>query len=73
MEKNYMNNMTNDFKQEIISELALQLLPTVYGKAINHTVSDRFFSYEDWRNDIVAESFKLAEAYYNYKDEYLKE
>ena len=26
--------MTNDFKQEIISELALQLLPAVYGKAI---------------------------------------
>ena len=73
MEKNCMTNMTNDFKQEIISELALQLLPAVYGKAINHTASDRFFSYEDWRNDIVAESFKLAEAYYNYKDEYLKE
>ena len=59
--------------QEIISELALQLLPTVYDKAIHITESDRFFRYEDWRNDIVAESFKLAEAYYNYKDEYLKE
>ncbi len=59
--------------QEIISELALQLLPTVYDKAIRITESDRFFRYEDWRNDIVAESFKLAEAYYNYKDEYLKE
>ena len=65
--------MTDDFKQEIISELALQLLPTVYDKAIHITESDRFFRYEDWRNDIVAESFKLAEAYYNYKDEYLKE
>ena len=65
--------MTDDFKQEIISEIALQLLPTVYDKAILITESDRFFRYEDWRNDIVAESFKLAEAYYNYKDEYLKE
>ena len=45
----------------------------MYGKAIHITESDRFFSYEDWRNDIVVESFKLAEAYYNYKDEYLKE
>ena len=68
-----MTNMTNDFKQEIISELALQLLPTVYSKATHITESNMFFRYEDWRNDIVAESFKLAEAYYNYKDEYLKE
>ena len=65
--------MTNDFKQEIISEIALQLLPTVYDKAIHFTESDGFFRYEDWRNNIVAESFKLAEAYYNHKDEYLKE
>ena len=27
--------MTNDFKQEIISELALQLLPTVYSKGVD--------------------------------------
>ena len=60
-------------KQEIISELALQLLPTVYDKAIHITESDRFFRYEDWRNDIVAKSFKLAEAYYDYKEKYLKE
>ena len=40
--------MTNDFKQEIVSELALQLLPTVYDKAIHITESDRFFRYEDW-------------------------
>ena len=36
MEKNCMTNMTNtinDFKQEIISELALQLLPT---KGVNY-------------------------------------
>ena len=26
--------MTDDFKQEIISEIALQLLPTVYSKAL---------------------------------------
>ena len=65
--------MTNDFKQEIVSELALQLLPTVYDKAIHFAESNRLFRYEDWRNDIVAESFKLAEAYYNYKAEYLKE
>ena len=65
--------MTNDFKQEIVSELALQLLPTVYDKAINFAESNRLFRYEDWRNDIVSESFKLAEAYYNYKAEYLKE
>ena len=67
------DNMTNNFKQEIISELALQLLPTVYDKAVHITESNRFFRYEDWRNDIVAESFKLAETYYDYKEEYLKE
>ncbi len=65
--------MTNDFKQEIISEIALQLLPTVYDKATHITESNMFFRYEDWRNDIVAESFKLAEAYYNHKEKYLKE
>ncbi len=47
-----MTNTTNDFKQEIISEIAY---------------------YEGWKDDFIAESFKLAEAYYNYKDEYLKE
>ena len=67
------DNMTNNFKQEIISELALQLLPTVYDKAVNIAESNRLFRYEYWRNDIVAESFKLAEAYYDYKEKYLKE
>ena len=29
------DNVTNDFKQEIVSEIALQLLPTIYAKAID--------------------------------------
>ena len=45
------NTKSNDFKQEIASKLALQLLPTVYDKAIHITESDRFFRYEDCRNE----------------------
>ena len=65
--------MTNDFKQEIISEIALQLLPTVYSKAIDSVENSGLQYYEGWKDDVIAESFKLAEAYYHYKEKYFKE
>ena len=74
MERNYMtDNMTNNFKQEIISEIALQLLPTVYDKAIESFENSGSVYYGHWTDNVVAESFKLAEAYYNYQEKYLKE
>ena len=68
-----MTNMTNDFKQEIVSEIALQLLPTVYGKGVDSFRDSGIAYYEGWKDDVVAESFKLAESYYNYQEKYLKE
>ena len=68
-----MYNMTNDFKQEIVSEIALQLLPTVYDKAIESFENSGSVYYGHWTDNVVAESFKLAEAYYNYQEKYLKE
>ena len=67
------DNMTNNFKQEIISEIALQLLPTVYDKAIESFENSGSAYYGHWTDNVVAESFKLAEAYYNYQEKYLKE
>ena len=67
------DNMTNNFKQEIISEIALQLLPTVYDKAIESFENSGSVYYGHWTDNVVAESFKLAEAYYNYQEKYLKE
>ena len=64
--------MTNNFKQEIISEIALQLLPTVYDKAIESFENSGSVYYGHWTDNVVAESFKLAEAYYNYQEKYLK-
>ena len=68
-----MTNMTNDFKQEIISEIALQLLPTVYDKAVDSFRGSGIAYYEGWKDDVIAESFGLAEAYYAYQEKYLKE
>ena len=65
--------MTDDFKQEIISEIALQLLPTVYSKGVDSFKDSGIAHYEGWKDDVVAESFKLAETYYDYKEKYLKE
>ena len=59
-------------KQEIVSEIALQLLPTVYDKAIESFENSGSVYYGHWTDNVVAESFKLAEAYYNYKEKYLK-
>lgn len=67
------NHMTNDFKQEIVSKIALQLLPTVYDKAIESFENSGSVYYGHWTDNVVAESFKLAEAYYNYQEKYLKE
>ena len=69
--------MTNDFKQEIVfytlSEIALQLLPTVYGKGVDSFRGSGIAYYEGWYDDVIAGSFKLAETYYDYKEKYLKE
>lgn len=65
--------MTNDFKKEIVSEIALQLLPTMYDKAVDYFQNGGIAYYEGWKNDVIAESFGLAEAYCNYKEKYLKE
>ena len=54
--------MTDDFKQEI-----------VYGKGIDSFEDSGIAHYEGWKDDVIAESFKLAEAYYNHKEKYLKE
>ena len=51
----------------------LQLLPTVYGKGIDSFEDSGIAHYEGWKDDVIAESFKLAEAYYNHKEKYLKE
>ena len=59
--------------QEIISEIALQLLPTVYSKAVDSIENNKLQYYEGWKDVVIAESFKLAEAYYDYKEKYLKE
>ena len=67
------DNMTNDFKQEIVSEIALQLLPTVYAKAIDSAESSGLFQWDNWRDGVVIDAFMLAEAYYNYQEKYLKE
>ena len=72
-----MTNTTNDFKQEIVfytlSEIALRLLPTVYGKGVDSFKDSGVAYYEGWKDDVIAESFKLAESYYNYQEKYLKE
>ena len=52
-----MTNMTNDFKQEIISEIALQLLPTVYSKGVDSFKDSGIAYYEGWKDDVIAESF----------------
>ena len=65
--------MTNDFKQDIISEIALQLLPTMYDKAVDYFQNGGIAYYKGWKDDVVAESFGLAESYYGYKEKYLKE
>ena len=51
----------------------LQLLPTVYGKGIDSFEDSGIAHYEGWKDDVIAESFKLAEACYNHKEKYLKE
>lgn len=66
------DNMTNDFKQEIVSEIALQLLPTVYDKTVDSFKGSGIAYYKGWKDDVVAESFGLAEAYYDYREKYLK-
>ena len=68
-----MTNMTDDFKQEIISEIALQLLPTVYSKGVENFENSGSVYYGCWTDNVIANSFKLAEAYYDYKEKYLKE
>ena len=68
-----MTNAKNDFKQEIVSEIALQLLPTIYGKAIDDADNSGLFQWDNWREGVVADAFMLAEAYYNYQEKYLKE
>lgn len=65
--------MTNDFKQEIISEIALQLLPTMYDKAVDYFQNGGIAYYEGWKGDVIAESFEVAELYYDYREKYLKE
>lgn len=62
------NNTSNNSKQEIVSEIALQLLPTVYDKAVDSFKGSGIACYDGWKDDVIAESFKLAEAYYNYKE-----
>ena len=58
--------------QEIISEIALQLLPTVYSKGVDSFKDSGIAHYEGWKDDVIAESFKLAETYCDYKEKYLK-
>ena len=48
--------MTDDFKQEVVSELALQLLPTVYSKGVDSFKDRGITHYEAWKDDIIAES-----------------
>ena len=67
------NNKSNDFKQEIVSEIALQLLPTVYGKGVDSFKDSGITYYEGWEDDAIYGSFKLAEANYAYQEKYLKE
>ena len=64
--------MINGSKKEIISEIALQLLPTVYDKATESFENSGSVYYGHWTDNVVAESFKLAEAYYNHREKYLK-
>lgn len=68
-----MNNMTDDSKQEIVSEIALQLLPTAYDKAIESFENSGSVHYEGWKDDAIYGSFKLASANYAYQEKYLKE
>ena len=65
--------MINGSKKEIISEIALQLLPTVYDKAVENFENNGSVYYGCWTDNVIANSFKLAEAYYNHREKYLKE
>ena len=65
--------MVNGYKQEIISEIALQLLPTVYDKAVEDFKDSGITYYEGWEDDAIYGSFKLASANYAYQEKYLKE
>ena len=47
--------MTDDFKQEIISEIALQLLPTVYSKGVDSFKDSGIAHYEGWKDDVITE------------------
>ena len=67
-----MTNAKNDFKQEIVSEMVLQLLPTIYGKAIDDADNSWLLQWDNWREGVVADAFLLAEAYYNYKEKILE-
>ena len=68
-----MNNMTNDFKQEIVFEIALQLLPTVYSKGVDSFKDSGITYYEGRKDDAIYGSFKLASANCAYQEKYLKE
>ena len=65
--------MVNGYKQEVISEIATQLLPTVYGKAVDSFKDSGITYYEGWKDDAIYGSFKLASANYAYQEKYLKE
>ena len=52
--------MTDGFKQEIVfytlSEIALQLLPTVCSKGVDSFKDSGIAHYEGWKDDVIAES-----------------
>ncbi len=45
----------------------------MYSKGVDSFKDSGIAHYEGWKDDVIAESFKLAETYYDYKEKYLKE
>ena len=63
--------MVNGYKKEIVSEIATQLLPTVYDKAVDSFKDSGIAHYEGCKDDAIYGSFKLVEANYAYQEKYI--
>ena len=49
------------------------MLHKINGKSIDGAENSGLFQQDNWREGVVIDAFLLAEVYYNYQKEYLKE
>ena len=51
----------------------VSMLHKINGKSIDGAENSGLFQQDNWREGVVIDAFLLAEVYYNYQKEYLKE